>query len=100
MRRRVRGKRNGEGQRRRERRSKGVKEEGGGFRLGGEDEREGRGPRQHVAGCIGSLSSTRISSRRVLDPRESSSTIICKLCHIMVPNLSKKISLIGRVGNF
>ena len=80
-----------------EQRSKGG---GGGFRLGGEDEREGRGPRQHVAGCIGSLSSTRINSRRVLDPRESSSTIICKLSHIMVPNLTKKISLIGRVGNF
>ena len=49
---------------------------GGGFRLGGEDEKEGRGRRQHVAGCIGSLSSTRISSRRVLDPREQESPLI------------------------
>ena len=37
---------------------------GGGFGLGGVDERDGRGRRQHVVGCIGSRSSTRISSRR------------------------------------
>ena len=49
---------------------------GRGFRLGGEDEKEGRGRRQHVAGCIGSLSSTRISSSRVLDPREQESPLI------------------------
>ena len=51
---------------------------GGGFRLGGVDEREGRtrGRRQHVAGCIGSLSSTRISSRRLLDPREQESPLL------------------------
>ena len=60
----------------------------------------GRGPRQHVAGCIGSLSNTRISSRRVLDPRESNCTIICKLFHIIVPNLSKKILFICSVCNF
>ena len=67
---------------------------------GGEGPRGPRGPRQHVAGCNGSLSSTRISSRRLLDPRVSSSTIICKLCHIMVTYLSKKISSICRVGYF
>ena len=49
---------------------------GGGFRLGGVDEREGRGRRQHVAGCIGSLSSTRISSRRLLDPNEQESPLL------------------------
>ena len=50
---------------------------GGGFRLGGVDEREGRGRRQHVAGCIGSLSiSTRISSRRLLDPKEQESPLL------------------------
>ena len=47
-----------EEERREEQRSK---RGGGGFRLGGVDEREGRGRRPHVAGCIGSLSSTRIS---------------------------------------
>ena len=44
--------------------------------LGGVDEREGRGRRQHVAGCIGSLSSTRISSRRLLDPKEQESPLL------------------------
>ena len=43
---------------------------------GGVDEREGRGRRQHVAGCIGSLSSTRISSRRLLDPKEQESPLL------------------------
>ena len=61
-----------EEERREEQRSK----RGGGFRLGGVDEREGRGRRQHVAGCIGSLSSTRISSRRLLDPREQESPLL------------------------
>ena len=55
---------------------------------------KGRGPRQHVAGCIGSPSSTRISLGRAQDPEESTSTIICKLFHMIVPNLSKKISFI------
>ena len=55
---------------------------------------KGRGPRQHVAGCIGSPSSTRISLGRVQDPKESMSTIVCKLFHMIVPNLSKKISFI------
>ena len=31
---------------------------------------------EHVAGCIGSLSSTRISSRRLLDPREQESPLL------------------------
>ena len=48
----------------------------GGFRLGGVDEREGRGRRQHVAGCIGSLSSMRISSRRLLDPKKQESPLL------------------------
>ena len=64
---------------------------------GGRGEQEmirGRGPRQYVAGCFGSVSSTRISFRRVQDPRALTSTIICKLFPIIVPNLSKKISLI------
>ena len=52
-------------------------------RGGGEQERiRGRGPRQHVAGCIGSLS------------RESTSTIIGKLFYMIAPNLSQKLSLI------
>ena len=55
---------------------------------------EGRGTRQHVAGSIGSPSSTRISLGRVQNPKESTSTIICKLFHMIVPNLSKKISFI------
>ena len=50
---------------------------------------KGRGLRQHVAGCIGSPSSTRISLGCVQDPKESTSTIICKLLHMIVPNLSK-----------
>ena len=35
-----------------------------------------------------------ISLGRVKDPKESTSTIICKLFHIIVPNFSKKISFI------
>ena len=40
---------------------------------------EGRGPRQYVAGSIGSPSSTRISLGRVQNPKESTSTIYFKL---------------------
>ena len=59
-----------------------------------EERIKGKGPRQHVAGCIGSPSSTRISLSRIQDPKESTSTIICKLFQMIVPNLSKKISFV------
>ena len=55
---------------------------------------KGRVPCQHVAGCIGSPSSARISLGRIQDPKESTSIIISKLFHMIVPNLSKKISFI------
>ena len=63
---------------------------------GGDEQQRiyGRGSRQHVAGCIGSPSSTRISLGRGQDPTESISTITCELFYTIVSNLSKKISFI------